>query len=49
MLARLRKASLNLDIKKCVFIIKEVKYLRFIIYIGKEIYLDPKKIIVIRD
>ncbi|AEO71095.1 uncharacterized protein THITE_2060367, partial [Thermothielavioides terrestris NRRL 8126] len=40
--------SLNLDLKKCIFAIKEVKYLGYIIEVGVYIRLDPKKIKAIR-
>ncbi|AEO64503.1 uncharacterized protein THITE_2036948, partial [Thermothielavioides terrestris NRRL 8126] len=36
--------SLNLDLKKYIFIIKEVKYLGYIIEVKVYIYLNPKKI-----
>jgi hypothetical protein len=33
-LRRLRKAGLNLDLKKCAFAVKEVKYLGYIVEAG---------------
>lgn len=48
-LSRLQQAGLNLDIKKCVFATKEVKYLGFIIQAGKAIRPDGEKIAAIRD
>ncbi|AEO67996.1 uncharacterized protein THITE_51375, partial [Thermothielavioides terrestris NRRL 8126] len=41
---RLRDIGLNLDLKKYTFIVKEVKYLGYIVEVGVYIYLDPKKI-----
>ncbi|AEO64703.1 uncharacterized protein THITE_47917, partial [Thermothielavioides terrestris NRRL 8126] len=43
-LQRLRYIGLNLDLKKYIFAIKEVKYLRYIIEARVYIRLDPKKI-----
>ncbi|AEO64351.1 uncharacterized protein THITE_47745, partial [Thermothielavioides terrestris NRRL 8126] len=43
-LRRLRDIGLNLDLKKYIFIVKEVKYLRYIVEIGVYIYPNPKKI-----
>ncbi|AEO67537.1 uncharacterized protein THITE_2049628, partial [Thermothielavioides terrestris NRRL 8126] len=43
-LYRLRGIGLNLDLKKYTFVVKEVKYLRYIIEIEVYIRLNPKKI-----
>jgi hypothetical protein len=43
-LERLRSAGLQLDIKKCEFAVKEVKYLGFVIMAGKGIKVDPEKV-----
>ncbi|AEO68852.1 uncharacterized protein THITE_43819, partial [Thermothielavioides terrestris NRRL 8126] len=43
-LYRLRDIGLNLDLKKYAFIVKEVKYLEYIIEIGVYIRPDSKKI-----
>jgi hypothetical protein len=43
-LRRLKDVGLNLDLKKYIFIVKEVKYLGYIIEIGVYIYPNPKKI-----
>jgi Reverse transcriptase (RNA-dependent DNA polymerase) len=42
-LERLRNAGLQVDIKKCKFRVKRIKYLRFIISIDG-IKVDPKKV-----
>ncbi|AEO70042.1 uncharacterized protein THITE_2057014, partial [Thermothielavioides terrestris NRRL 8126] len=41
---RLRDIGLNLDFKKYIFIVKEVKYLGYIVEIGVYIRPNPKKI-----
>ncbi|AEO63505.1 uncharacterized protein THITE_40208, partial [Thermothielavioides terrestris NRRL 8126] len=41
---RLRDIGLNLDLKKYIFIVKEVKYLGYIIEAKVYIRLNPKKI-----
>ena len=46
-ITHLRKAILRLDIDKCKFIAKEVKYLGFIISIGEGVKIDPKKVAAI--
>ena len=47
-LERLRKAQLEVDIKKCEFSVKRTKYLGFIVSTnGLEV--DPEKIEVIRE
>jgi len=43
-LERLSAAGLKLDIKKCEFAIKQVKYLGFIITAGEGIKVDPEKV-----
>ena len=48
-IARLREAGLCLDINKCKFAAKEVKYLGFIISIGEGIKVDPEKVAAIRS
>jgi hypothetical protein len=45
----LKEARLNLDLDKCAFATKEVKYLGFIIKAGKGIRLDPKKLRAVQD
>jgi len=47
-LERLSAAGLKLDIKKCEFAIKQVKYLGFIITAGEGIKVDPEKVEAIR-
>jgi hypothetical protein len=47
--ARLGEAGLRLDIDKCEFAAKEVKYLGFIISAGEGIKVDPDKIAAIRS
>ncbi|XP_044715053.1 reverse transcriptase (RNA-dependent DNA polymerase) domain-containing protein [Hirsutella rhossiliensis] len=46
---RLRNAGLKLDLEKCAFAVKEVKYLGFIIKAGEGVTVDPEKIQAIRD
>ena len=46
-LMRLREAGLTLDIKKCEFKAKAVKYLGYIIEVGKGLRMDPEKVKVI--
>ncbi|AEO68650.1 uncharacterized protein THITE_2030099, partial [Thermothielavioides terrestris NRRL 8126] len=43
-LRRLRDIGLNLDLKKYIFIVKEVKYLEYIVEVEVYIHLNPKKI-----
>ena len=43
----LREAGLRLDIDKCKFAAKEVKYLGFIISAGEGIKVDPEKVAAI--
>jgi transposase InsO family protein len=45
----LKEAGLNLDLDKCAFATKEVKYLGFIIEAGKGIRPDPEKLRAVRD
>ena len=47
--ARLGEAGLRLDIDKCEFAAKEVKYLGFIISAGEGIKVDPEKVAAIRS
>ena len=49
MLTLLQEARLNLDLKKCRFATKEIKYLSYIIKAGVGIRLDPKKIRAIQE
>ena len=46
---RLREAGLRLDIDKCKFAAKEVKYLGFIISAGEGVKVDPKKVAAIQS
>ena len=46
-IARLREAGLCLDIDKCKFAAKEVKYLGFIISTREGIKVDPEKVTAI--
>lgn len=48
-LSRLDKAGLYLDIDKCEFLAREVKYLGFIVRAGKGITVDPIKVKAILD
>ena len=48
-LGKLEKAGLYLDISKCDFLCKEVKYLGFIIRAGESITVDPIKVKAIKD
>ena len=43
-IARLQRASLQADINKCEFTVKEVKYLGFILKAGEGVYVDPEKV-----
>ena len=43
-LVKLQAAGLQIDINKCEFSIKSMKYLGFIIEAGKGIYMDLKKV-----
>ena len=47
MLERLNEAGLQVDIDKCEFEVKLMKYLSFIIKAGKALYIDPAKVKVI--
>ncbi|KYK53947.1 uncharacterized protein DCS_05896 [Drechmeria coniospora] len=48
-LQRLREVGLYLDLDKCAFAVKEVKYLGYIVQAGVEIRTDPAKIAAIRN
>lgn len=48
-LAKLQEAGLHLDLEKCEFAVKEVKYLGFIVTAGVSMRPDPEKIQAIRD
>ena len=48
-ITRLREAGLCLDIDKCKFAAKEVKYLGFIISAGEGIKVDPEKVAAIQS
>ena len=48
-LIKLKTADLKLDLDKCEFIIKKVKYLEFIITIKEEIKVNSEKVVVIRE
>ena len=48
MLQRLQEAGLQLDIDKCEFECKSVKYLGFIIEVGKGFRMDPEKVAAIQ-
>ena len=43
-LDRLRAAGLKLDLRKCAFASKEIKYLGFIVEVKKGIKVDPEKV-----
>jgi predicted aspartyl protease len=45
----LREAGLHLDIKKCVFAVKTVHYLGYVIQAGEAVQPDPEKVQAIRD
>ena len=47
-LERLREAGLQLDLSKCEFEVKKVKYLGYIVEIGKGLSMDPEKVEAIR-
>ncbi|MBE3043604.1 hypothetical protein IMZ48_13755 [Candidatus Bathyarchaeota archaeon] len=46
-MARLQEAGLHVDIDKCAFEVKEVKYLGFIVEAGEGVRTDPEKIAAI--
>lgn len=48
-LHRLQDAGLNLDLKKCAFAVKEVKYLGYIIEAGAQVRPDPAKLAAIKE
>ncbi|AEO62230.1 uncharacterized protein THITE_2042071, partial [Thermothielavioides terrestris NRRL 8126] len=39
-----KDVGLNLDLKKYIFVVKEVKYLGYIVEVEVYIYFNPKKI-----
>lgn len=47
-LQRLETAGLKLDLKKCEFAVKSVKYLGFIIEVGEGVKVDPEKVSAIK-
>jgi transposase InsO family protein len=48
-LDRLWKAGLHIDLKKCAFATKEVKYLGYIVTAGEQVRPDPEKLAAIRN
>ena len=48
-LARLNETGLQLDLSKCEFEAKKVKYLGYIVEVGKGISMDPEKVEAIRS
>ena len=48
-LKKLDEAGLYLDIEKCDFLCKEVKYLGFIVQAAKSVSVDPAKVKVIHE
>lgn len=48
-LSKLDKAGLFLDLNKCEFLCKEVKYLGFIIRAGENVTVDPAKVKTIQE
>ena len=48
-LTKLKAAGLKLDLNKCEFVVKEVKYLEFIITAEEGIKVDSEKVVVIRE
>lgn len=48
-LSLLREAGLHLDPHKCVFAVKEVQYLGYVVRAGEEVRPDPEKIRAIRE
>ena len=48
-LAKLKAAGLKLDLGKCEFAVKEVKYLGFVITAGEGIKVDPEKVAAIKE
>jgi hypothetical protein len=47
-LSKLQAAGLQVDIKKCKFKVKLIKYLRFVIEASKRISIDLAKVAAIR-
>ena len=48
-LVRLREAGLQVDIDKCEFKVKSVKYLGFIIKVEQGVRMDPAKVSAIKE
>ena len=48
-LNKLQEAGLQLDINKCEFECQIVKYLGFIVEVGKGICMDPEKVMAIQS
>ena len=48
-LAKLKAAGLKLDLGKCEFAVKEVKYLGFVITAREGIKVDLEKVAVIKE
>lgn len=48
-LTKLKAAGLSIDLGKCEFAVKEVKYLGFIISAGEGIKVDPEKVAAIKE
>jgi hypothetical protein len=48
-LQRLQDAGLSLDLAKCVFATKEVKYLGYVIKAGESVYPDPDKLKAVHE
>ena len=48
-LAWLNETGLQLDLSKCEFEAKKVKYLGYIVEVGKGISIDPEKVEAIRS
>jgi hypothetical protein len=48
-LAKLKAAGLKVDLAKCAFAVKEVKYLGFIISAGEGVKVDPEKVAAIKE
>lgn len=48
-LSKLEKAGLYLDLNKCEFLCKKVKYLGFIVNAGESVTVDPEKVKTIQE
>ena len=46
---KLKKVEFHLDIFKYKFKVISIKYLGFIIKVGKGVYIDPKKVKIIKE